>query len=335
MIRARIPMLLLVSALACSCDRDKPSTATTTAAEPPKTAEPVPATKDQQPDPGVRNPVAVWTNLSTPESVLYDPAADAYLVSNVVGQPLAKDGQGFITRIWAGKHELPGRRAADERALDMKWIASGQNGVTLHAPKGMAFSGDRLYVADIDVVRIFDRKTGAPLGNVEVPGATFLNDVAAGPGGRVYVSDYGMKDGKPSGTDAVYAIDGEKLTTIAKSKDLANPNGLVATADGIWVATASGALYMLDASGKKSREQKLPKGSLDGLVLLPDGDLLVTSWDAAAVYRGKPGGELRPIIEGVASPADIGLDTKRMLLLVPLFTKDEVRAYALPTPRTP
>ena len=63
--------------------------------------------------------------------------------------------------------------------------------MTLNAPKGMALRGDTLFVADIDILRMFNRRTGAPLGGVDVAerGATFLNDVAVGPDGSLYITD--------------------------------------------------------------------------------------------------------------------------------------------------
>jgi sugar lactone lactonase YvrE len=182
---------------------------------------------------------------------------------------------------------------------------------------------------------MFDRKTGAPTGEVKVPGAVFLNDLAATTDGRVLVSDTGMKAGakgfEPAGTDAVYSIDkAKKLTTIAKTKDLGAPNGLYSAGEKTWVVTfGSGELYSLDAKGKKGDVMKLPKGTLDGIVALPGGDLLISSWEANAIYRGKPGGEFTSVIENVKSPADIGYDTKRGRVLVPLFESNEVRAYDL------
>ena len=58
----------------------------------------------------------------------------------------------------------------------------------------MALSGGRLYVADLDVVRVFERESGAPLGEVLVPGATFLNGMASSPERRVFVSDMGGRE---------------------------------------------------------------------------------------------------------------------------------------------
>ena len=106
-------------------------------------------------------------DMSTPESALHDPEADVYLVSNINGGPGDRDDNGFISRV-----------SPDGQVLDLKWIDGADPGVTLHAPKGSAVYGDRFYVADIDVVRRFDRTSGAPLGAWAVPNAGFLNDVA-------------------------------------------------------------------------------------------------------------------------------------------------------------
>lgn len=271
-------------------------------------------------------PVVTFKNvgLATPESVLYDGTSDLYLVSNINGKPLEADNNGFISKF-----------TPDGAGATLKWIEGGKNKVTLNAPKGMAIVGDLLYVTDLDTVRIFDRKTGAPAGEVKVPGAVFLNDLAVTSDGRVLVSDTGLKASAtgfaPAGTDAVYAIDkAKKLTTLAKATDLGAPNGLLSVGDKTWVVTfGSGELYGLDAKGKKTGAQKLPKGSLDGIVVLPGGDFLISSWEANAVYRGRPGGDFTPVIENVKSPADIGWDPKRSRVLVPLFESNEVQAFEI------
>ena len=68
--------------------------------------------------------------FSTPESVLHDPEADIYLVSNINGSPLERDGNGFISRV-----------TPDGKVETLKFIAGGVKGVTLNAPKGMAITG--------------------------------------------------------------------------------------------------------------------------------------------------------------------------------------------------
>jgi hypothetical protein len=99
----------------------------------------------------------------------------------------------------------------------------------------------------------------------------------------------------------------------------------------VWVVTfGSGEIYDVDAKGKQGKPQKLPKGQLDGVIVLDGGDVLVSSWEGSVIYRGKPGGEWKPIIENVKSPADIGYDTKRHRILIPIFTGNTV--IIQPTP---
>ncbi len=261
--------------------------------------------------------------LQTPESVLYDAANDRYLVSNINGSPFAVDDNGFIS------HVSP---AGD--VVSLKWIDGGDDKVTLNAPKGMAIADGVLYVADITAVRMFDLATGEAKGEIAIEGASFLNDMVAGkpgPDGAIplYVSDTGVKEGfVPVGTDAIYRIDGGKAAAIAKDAALAGPNGLAIDRAGLWVVSfGSGELYQLDSDGQKDAVVKLPKGQLDGIVVLPDDDFLISSWEAAAIYRGPASGPFETVITGVTAPADIGYDTKRGRLLIPRFNDNAVDIY--------
>lgn len=252
--------------------------------------------------------------FQTPESVLHDAAADVYLVANINGSPLAKDDNGFISRL-----------APDGSVLALKWIDGAAADVELHAPKGMAIKGDTLFVADIDAVRLFHRETGAPLGSRTVAGATFLNDLAVAPDGTVYVTDSGFRAGaagfEPSGTDAVYRFGpGGTAQALAKDAALGGPNGIVADTAGLVVVTfGSGEVYRLDAAGARTDLPRPPAGQLDGVVRLADASLLVSSWEGSAVYRLGADGAYTTAVEGVEAPADIGYDAGRGRLLIPLF----------------
>jgi sugar lactone lactonase YvrE len=260
--------------------------------------------------------------FATPESVLHDQLTDLYYVSNINGNEIAKDDNGFISLVSpAGK------------VLALKWIDGAADSVTLNAPKGMGVTGGYLYVADIDVVRRFDRRTGGPRGEIPIPGATFLNDIAATEDGSVYVTDSGLRAGasglEPSGTDAVYRIrpDG-RLDTLARGEALGHPNGIAISGDSVWVVSyGSGELYRV-AGGKKTDVQKLPKGGLDGLVLFA-GQAYVSSWEGGSIFRGKVGGPLTEILNGLDAPADIGHDLWRDKLLIPLFNRNEVHIVPL------
>jgi sugar lactone lactonase YvrE len=295
-----------VSATTAPTATTAPSATTAATAEPPKPVPPTPAVR--------------YTGFATPESVLHDEARDRYLVSNVNGRPVDADNNGFISAL-----------SPDGKVTNLKWIEGGKNKVTLNAPKGLAIVKDVLYVADLDTVRMFDVKTGAPKGDVKLEGATFANDVAAGEDGKVYVSDSGLKmegaDFKPTGTDAVWVIEKGKAKPLAKSADLARPNGLLVDGKTVLVAPFGSAdVYRLDEKGAKSDGAKMPKGSLDGIVKVGDS-LYVSSWEGQAIYKGKLGGTFEAVLSPLKAPADIGFDKKRSRILVPRFMDDAVEAY--------
>jgi hypothetical protein len=262
-------------------------------------------------------PILQIEKLSAPESVLHDERADLYLVSNINGSPFARDRNGFISQI---------SPSGEIRAL--KWIDGSRRETELNAPKGLALLGDTLYVADLDTVRAFDRTTGAAKKSIPIPGALFLNDIAAA-SDRLFVSDTAVKEGfKPAGTAAIYEVrpDGT-VKPILRGNDLAGPNGLATRGDELWAVTFGDAeLFRVNATGKQPGT-KLPKGQLDGLVVLPDGNFLVTSWQASGIYAGRPGEAFTLVLSGVPSPADIGFDRKRSRLLVPMLQKDRVEIF--------
>ena len=260
------------------------------------------------------------TGFMTPESVRYDSASDLYLVANINGAPLDKDNNGYISQI-----------SPDGKTVNARFIAGGANGVTLNAPKGTAIVGDTLYVSDIDTVRSFDRKTGAVKGNVAIAGATFLNDLAAAPDGSVYVSDSGLDATFASnGADAVYKISpAGAVTKIVSGVTLNRPNGLAVLSSGKVqvVPFGSNEIYTVTDAGVVGYRKTLPGGQLDGVEVY-NGGLLVSSWETSSVYFVPASGAVTTVASGVKSPADIGLDSRRGRVLIPLFMDNTVRVVS-------
>jgi len=287
----------------------------------PAPATPAPVAEAAKPAPP--NPVfRITEGIATPESVLYDETNDRYLVSNINGKPDAADNNGYISEL-----------SPDGKVVKEKFISGGVGKVKLDAPKGSGISGGVLYVSDINVVRLFDLKTGVPKQDIAVPGATFLNDIAVAKDGRVFVSDSGMKTGpggfEPTGSDAVYVIEKGKLKPVAKGKDLGGPNGLLVVANGLLVNTfSSDEVYRLDEKGEKHDINKVPSGGLDGMALIGDV-LLVSSWKGSAIYRGSLGGKFEVAFPGLSGAADFGFDSKRKRVLVPRFLDSAVEVYDL------
>jgi sugar lactone lactonase YvrE len=264
--------------------------------------------------------------FQTPESVLYDTKSDVYLVANINGSPVGQDNNGFISRV-----------SPAGQVLQLKWISGGPNGVTLNAPKGMAITQGTLYVADVNYLRKFDADTGLPTGSIFFPDARFLNDVAADRRGTVYVSDTGISfdaagNALETGTDAIYKVGPDDSVTVLAEGNalLRHPNGLAVLRHGkVQVVPFDGfggskEIYTIDRNGERGDVITMPAGLMDGVVALKKGRLLVSSWETASVYLVKPNGQTRVVASNLPNPADIGWDSKRQRILVPLFVENRV-----------
>ena len=82
------------------------------------------------------------------------PDGDRYLVSNINGAPPAKDNNGFISRM-----------APDGTIEQLRFIAGGTGGATLHAPRGMIIVGDTLW-AESEILEKRESKSNPDVGIV-------------------------------------------------------------------------------------------------------------------------------------------------------------------------
>src|SRR5213596_3596927 len=266
--------------------------------------------------------------FSTPESVLDDSTQDIYFVSNINGSPTAKDNNGFISRV-----------KPDGAVENLKFIEGGRTGITLNAPKGLALAGDTLWVADIDAVRAFNAKTGAPIDSVSLSklGAVFLNAVVVVPTGALYVTDTGIRFDDVGnvlhpGPDRVFRIGPDRAVTVAVRGDtLGRPNGIALDAAGKrFVIVEFGGRSVLAWKPGDKAPSVIAKGpgGLDGVEIV-GGRILVSSWSDSTVSSYETGQEVK-LITGVPSPADIGYDAKRNRVLIPIFTGNRVEIWQLP-----
>jgi sugar lactone lactonase YvrE len=263
--------------------------------------------------------------FSTPESALWDAEQQVWFVSNINGSPVARDGNGFISRL-----------DRDGKVDSLHFVESGKNGAVLNAPKGLAIIGDTIWVADIDALRGFNRKSGAPVATVEFGAqAHFLNDVAAGPDGTIYITDTGITfDDKGAvshpGPDRIFAVRGRGTSVAAEGVWLAGPNGITwdqANARFIVVPFLGKELLGWKPGAATADTIGAGPGQQDGVEIV-GGETLVTSWADSTVFAVAAGGNRR-IATGVASPADIGVDPTRELMAIPLFTLNKVEIWKL------
>jgi sugar lactone lactonase YvrE len=282
-----------------------------------------------QSTPREAQPLASIPGFHDPESVLYDAKQDVFFVSNMHGFGSAEDGQGFIVRVQAGNY-----------SRSEVFIASGRAGATLNAPKGMAIRGDVLWVADIDVVRGFDRRTGAAVATVDLQPhrAVMVNDIAVGPDSSLYVTDTGIRMTRDGaiyvGGDRIFAISPDgTVRTFAEGPQLKLPNGIKWDSAGTrWVVVSfdpyQGSIYALSREGGAPRLIARGPARFDGVEILDDGSIVATNWHDHSLHLIRGDRHLR-IAGGLQQPADLGLDTRRNRLLVPSVILGRVEVYQL------
>ena len=255
-------------------------------------------------------PIAiVHDGLASAEAVTFDPARDVYFVSNINGTPGIKDGNGFITRI-----------TADGIVDSLHFIQGGRNGVTLNGPMGSRVQGDTLWVLDVDVLRGFNARTGAPLKAIDLApmGAGFLNDLTAGPDGDFYITDTGVRPVSGNldhvAPDRIYHVDRNRKVTIAlESPTLSMPDGIGWDPAGrrIVLAPFGGHAIQEWHSGDKAPKDIAPGPSkFDGVEVQPSGAIVITIWNDSTVSTLE-GNKLVKQLRLSMPPADASVDTKR------------------------
>ena len=320
----RLAGAVAVLALAAACKTEK-----TTPQDSTHPANAQPGAASTTTDTASAKKLGVLGQMKTPESVHYDADLDAWFVSNINGNPSNHDGNGYIVRV-----------PAESTTTATMFAEGGKNGVKLDAPKGITTTPDQLWVTDIDVVHVFDKRTGKPLKTISLKSqkATFLNDIVAGTDSAMYVTDTGVLfDAKGSmthpGVDRIFRISmvDNKVTEAAKGDSLESPNGITwdATGNRFLVVAFGGKDVLAWTPGHSPTKVADGPGQYDGVEILKDGRILVSSWADSTVNVVR-NGTLSKLVTGVSGPADIGVDTKRMILAIPRFDQNQVEFWKLP-----
>lgn len=256
--------------------------------------------------------VGVVDGFEVPESVLVDPDADVVYVSNMETPPRMywrDDGKGFISLLEA-QGATKRRRWRDSTARE-----------PLNEPKGMCVVDGVLYVADNSRVMTYPL-SGDQVRAIEIPDANQLNDMVAH-GGFAYVSD--------TATAKIHKLCLPSVTFRGPE----SVNGITFDAKGrmFAVSYALHEVYEVDPQGGTDPK---PFGlaehfeSLDGIEVLADGTFIVSDPKAGKVCSISPDRKtVTVLVAKVKSPADMGLDRRRMLLYVPTMEANQVVIYKL------
>lgn len=209
-----------------------------------------------------RELVKVWETapvMDKPESAAWDQTTGYIYISNIGGDYLQHDDNGYISLI-----------REDGSVADTKWLAQG-----LDNPQGLALVGNKLYVADFTRIVVIDIKTATIEKNLPAEGAQFLNDAAEDANGDVYFS--GIK------TNRIYKVTGDNTEIWMESAALNAPNGLLCAKESILALSySSGSLLAIDKQTKAIT--KLCDGIADADGLTSDGE---GGYFATASWQGK------------------------------------------------
>lgn len=253
--------------------------------------------------------------LAMPQSFIVDKETGNYYISNIKGNAFSKKNNGFITML-----------SPDGKVSNLKLVEGGRDGATLNAPKGMLVVGDLLYVSDMRHLRSFDKLTGAKRDDTDLTSynAKFLNGVALGPDGRIYVSE--------TVGNMIFAVNpeqGNKVELFASGAGIDSPNGITydPATNRFYVTMGFGVLGAVGMDGKAQKLVKLPVKGLVGIDIDADGNIYVSSFTRGVIYKVGKKLEMSVVARGLTSPANISLDKNKRLILVPLFLKH--RAYTI------
>ena len=262
-----------------------------------------------------------WTlsGFESPKTMQVDPETGAYYVSNIQGEPSAKDGGGYISKI-----------TPNGSIVIQKFIGGKAGSRPLNAPKGLWVTEKEIFAADIDAVKVFDKANGKLTVSIDMApwGAQDLNDLVMDNSGYLYVCDQSM--------NKIFKIDTQANFEVAVFREgavLGRPNGLMINPKSkhlMAVTWEGGQILEIEPKG---RIHVLKRGlhKLDGIDYDVEGNLYVSSVEKGEVYRipfyGR--GTLTIFLSGLASPANISCDRKRHELLVPSLTGHSASTYPL------
>jgi sugar lactone lactonase YvrE len=273
-------------------------------------AQPVPSTADVS-----KQRVLTNLGLTNSECIRYDAANDRYIISNL--NTRGPENNGYISLM-----------SPDGAITNLKFIEGGKNGATLIDPLGIYIQNDMIWVADITHMRKFDLKTGAPRGEVALPGANRPNDIFVTKDGTAYISD----NGGTAGTIIRVSPSGQVSLVHPRDDIMEKPNGVAVMPDGTLIHAGRGVniSFRNAQTGQLIKEKSLPTAQFDALIPLADGSILAASQVGKNVYKVSPMGEITEVAKEIAIPAAIGYDIKRNRLLIPQIAPGTITMVDLP-----
>ena len=254
--------------------------------------------------------------MGNPESVIAD---DDFLYITDIGprlNPIDKDGDGKIWRV----------------TKEGKFVDSTFFKAKLNSPKGTAIHNNRLYIADIDRVVVFDTKSGAFVKeiNLEKIGVKLVNDLCIKDGKELYATCTIL------GKVLRIPIDDESGISFLNIPEIKGANGIsynnqcnclaVVGLGSFDASRGAGEIYIVSLYGAKPDSKKIKgiAGFFDGVEWLDSSHIMVDDW--VSLYEQK--GTVRILnlktmeykkinLSPIGGSADFYLDREKKQVIIP------------------
>ena len=242
--------------------------------------------------------------LNNPESVVFDPANERYIISNW--------GDGGIVQI----DSLGNQTYFSDTLLNKFKVA------------GLYIYGDTLLAAAGDAPNAglfgFNLKTDKQIFHIILPDIGLPNDITSDKQGHIYVTDYWG--------DKLYKVV-NRIPSVMIQVGLNYPNGLFydQNKDRLLILSVMGkgapvfSIDLTDSSLKTLVETGLVGGT-DGITMDEKGNIYISEWEGDNIYKFSKGLSELPVIysSGHNDPADIYFDDINGLLVIPNFGSNSI-----------
>jgi len=264
------------------------------------------------------------TGVGHPESVAYDPKEKVFYAGDFGTTPDKsgeKDGLGKINKI-----------SLDGKMME-SGIVPGPGQPAFSKPKGIWIHGNRMWIADLEAVWVFDLKSKKGR-RIEI-GTGYANDLTVVKN-VLYVTD--------NRADVVVSVEPAdflkpkvepKITKIYSGKGV-NPNGIWPAKNGSLLLAGFKSkddphgIYEL-ALGQEPKLISKPIGLVDGLYQMRNGEVLATDWVTSSLLQWNEKDGVRKLVDGIKGPADFCVvpNKEGLLVVAPDLVKGELRFVQL------
>lgn len=249
---------------------------------------------------GIIIPALCFSQLNAPESIVYYPDGNYYLVSN--------KGNGTISKFFMDESNST--------------FATG-----LIAPKGLTIIGDTLFIADVTNLVALDIKTGNKLFTRPITGSAFLNDICSDSSKYLYLTDTQMN------TIFKFELSTQEITTLQLKGNIIAPNGIIYK-DGKLLGVSmmiDSPIWQVDLSTNVVTNLKTTTYDyLDGIQTDGKGNIFFSAWvntsqnGKGIVYKINDNfsGDFTQVADGLSGPADILINNN--ILFIPEMNANKI-----------